>query len=92
MWAPNVPIPARSSSRRLLSSDAVEQTRALAAEALGSFDSAEAAEALATAAKQRWGTSTVVKDAASRALMELEARRQSGGTRSGATLESAEER
>jgi hypothetical protein len=69
------------SRRRLLTSEAVEQTRAVAAEALAVFDSPEVQEALAVAAKQRWGTSTLVKEAASRALVDIEARKQRSATR-----------
>lgn len=65
------------SKRRLLSSEATEQSRALAATLLGSCDSPEASEALQTAAKQRWGTSNVVREAATKALAQIEARRSS---------------
>ncbi len=63
------------SHRRLLSSEAVEQTRAVAAEVLAIYDSPESNDALHVAAKQRWGTSSLVKDAASRALADRETRR-----------------
>jgi hypothetical protein len=66
------------SRRRLLASEAVEQTRAAAADMLANYDGAEVLEALSTAAKQRWGTSSLVKDAATRALAEIESRRLSG--------------
>lgn len=63
------------SKRRLLSSDASEQSRAIAAEVLAEFDSPETIEALQAAAKQRWGTSAIVRDAASKALATIELRR-----------------
>jgi serine/threonine protein kinase len=75
------------SRRRILASEAVEQTRAAAAEVLGQFDSTEVIEALTTAAKQRWGTSTLVKDTASRSLVEIDARRQSGSKRAPGAME-----
>lgn len=63
------------SKRRLLSNDASEMSRAIAAEALGDFDSPETIEALEVAAKQRWGTSALVREAATKALASIEARR-----------------
>ncbi|MFO0553576.1 MAG: protein kinase [Polyangiaceae bacterium] len=67
------------SKRRLLASEAVEQSRALAAEVLASFDTPDSLEALQNAAKQRWGTSSQVRDAAARALATIEARRNKRG-------------
>jgi len=63
------------SKRRLLSNDASEQSRAIAAEALARFDTAETIEALQNAAKQRWGTSAQVREAAVKALATIESRR-----------------
>ena len=63
------------SKRRLLSSDASEQSRTIAAELLEQFESKDTIEALQTASKQRWGTSTAVRDAAARSLQSIEARR-----------------
>ncbi len=63
------------SKRRLLSNEASEQSRAIAAEALSAFESKEAVEALELAAKQRWGTSATVREAAQKALNAIEARR-----------------
>lgn len=68
------------SKRRLLSNDASEQSRAVAAEALGAFESSETIEALQVAAKQRWGTSATVRDAAIKALAEIEGRRAKRGS------------
>jgi hypothetical protein len=65
------------SKRRLLSTDATEQSRAVAADHLANTDSVEAIETLQTAAKQRWGTTTLVRDAATRALEVIEERRAS---------------
>ncbi len=62
------------SKRRLLASEASEQSRAIAAEHLSNAESAEALEALQVAAKQRWGTSAAVRDAAARALERIEDR------------------
>ncbi len=67
------------SKRRLLSNEASEQSRAVAAEALGAYDSSETIEALQVAAKQRWGTSATVRDAALKALGEIESRRAKRG-------------
>jgi len=75
------------SRRRILASEAVEQTRAAAAEVLGLFDSTDVVDALTIASKQRWGTSTLVKDTAGRALVEIDARRQSGTKRPSTTME-----
>jgi hypothetical protein len=69
------------SKRRLLSSDASEQTRALAADHLAQFDSPETMEALQTASKQRWGTANAVREAATRAIAAIEARRAGKGKR-----------
>jgi hypothetical protein len=63
------------SKRRLLSNEASEQSRAIAAEALARFDSAETLEALQNAAKQRWGTTAQVREAALKSLAAIEARR-----------------
>lgn len=63
------------SKRRLLSSEASEQSRAVAAEALAAFDSPETIEALGAVAKQRWATSATVRDAAAKSLAAIEARR-----------------
>ncbi|NUO48830.1 MAG: protein kinase, partial [Polyangiaceae bacterium] len=46
------------SKRRLLSNESTEHSRMVAAEYLAQADSVEAVEALQTASKQRWGTST----------------------------------
>ncbi len=62
------------SKRRLLSNEATEQSRALAADHLASSDSEEALEALQVAAKQRWGTSNLVREAATRAIEVIEER------------------
>jgi len=72
------------SKRRLLSNEASEQSRTVAAEALGAFESSETIEALQVAAKQRWGTSATVRDAAAKALSEIEGRRSK---KSGTSLE-----
>ncbi len=69
------------SKRRILSNDASEQTRVIAAEHLAQCDSAEAMEALQTAVKQRWGTSGAVREAATRAISTIEARHSSKGKR-----------
>lgn len=63
------------SKRRLLSNDASETSRAIAAETLADFDSAETIEALQVASKQRWGTSSGVREAALKALAHIDARR-----------------
>src|SRR5262249_31367212 len=65
------------SKRRLLSNESTEHSRMIAAEYLAQADSPEAVEALTTASKQRWGTSTQVRDAASRSLEIIEERRAS---------------
>ncbi len=62
------------SKRKLLSNEAVEESRGLAAELLATADSKEAVEALEETAKQRWGTSSVVREAAGRALAAIRAR------------------
>jgi hypothetical protein len=62
------------SKRRLLASDAVEDSRAIAAELLVGSDSDEAEKALEEASKQRWGTSAAVREAASRSLAAIRAR------------------
>ena len=62
------------SKRRLLSNEATEQSRALAAEHLATSDSPEALEALQVAAKQRWGTSNLVREAATRSMESIEER------------------
>lgn len=63
------------SKRRLLSNDAIEATRRLAAEVLADFDSEETRAALQTVAKQRWGSSAALREAATKALAEVDARR-----------------
>jgi HEAT repeat protein len=68
------------SKRRLLSTDASETSRAIAAEALADFDSPETVEALQAAAKQRWGTSAVVREAATKALAKIEGRSSKKGS------------
>ncbi|MFO0617317.1 MAG: hypothetical protein U0414_32275 [Polyangiaceae bacterium] len=60
--------------RRLLSGEAVEQTRALAAEVLALQDTEEALKALDETIKQRWGTSANVRDAAQRAATTIRGR------------------
>lgn len=67
------------SKRKLLSNDSTETSRAIAAEALADFDSPEALDALQSAAKQRWGTSAIVRDAAVKSLAAIEARRSKRG-------------
>jgi len=70
------------SKRRLLGNDAIEQSRAIAAELLAAFDSPDTIEALQAAAKQRWGTSALVREAATKAIASIEARaakRSAGG-------------
>ncbi len=62
------------SKRKLLASDAAEESRTIAAEQLTSSDSTEAIEALEAASKQRWGTSANVREAATRALGVIRAR------------------
>jgi serine/threonine protein kinase len=64
------------SKRKLLASDAAEESRVLAAEHLATADSPEALEALETASKQRWGTSAHVREAATRALEIIRARKE----------------
>jgi predicted Ser/Thr protein kinase len=63
------------SKRRLLSNEATEATRTLAAEVLADFESDETKEALQTVAKQRWGSSAALREAATKALVAVEARR-----------------
>lgn len=60
--------------RRLLSGDAVEQTRALAADMLAAQDTDEALKALDETLKQRWGTSAAVREAAQRAAATIRTR------------------
>jgi predicted Ser/Thr protein kinase len=60
---------------KLLGGDALDQSRAVAADQLGEFDTIEAKDALAAAAKSRWGGSALVRGAATRALAAMEARR-----------------
>jgi hypothetical protein len=62
-------------TRKLLGGGGIEQSRVLAAELLGLYDSKEAHDALTEASKQRWATSAAVREAASDALVEIEARR-----------------
>jgi hypothetical protein len=62
------------SKRRLLSNEATEQSRALAAEHLAASESPEALEALQVASKQRWGTSNQVREAATRSIEIIEER------------------
>jgi hypothetical protein len=59
----------------LLSNEATEATRTLAAEVLADFESDETKEALQTVAKQRWGSSAALREAATKALAAVEARR-----------------
>ena len=63
------------SKRRLLANEAVETSRTLAAEALAAFDSEETRNALQVVAKQRWGSSSNVRDAAAKALATIESRK-----------------
>ena len=63
------------SKRRLLANEAVETSRTLAAEALAAFDSEETRNALQVVAKQRWGSSSNVRDAAAKALGTIESRK-----------------
>jgi hypothetical protein len=63
------------SKRRLLSNEAVETSRTLAADALAAFDSEETRNALQAVAKQRWGSSTTVREAAAKALATIDVRR-----------------
>ncbi len=60
--------------RRVFASDAVEASRALAAEHLADAESEEASKALEEATKSRWGASQTVRDAAARALASVRAR------------------
>jgi hypothetical protein len=69
------------SKRRLLSSDASDQSRVIAAELLAQFDTPETVAALETAAKQRWGTSNGIREAAARALQTIESRRAQSSRR-----------
>ncbi len=60
---------------RVMSSEAHEQTRVLACELLGDIArSKEARDALQTASTQRWKSSERVRQAASKALQEIQAR------------------
>jgi hypothetical protein len=52
-----------------------EETRAIAAEVLGSVDSEEVIQALERAARKKWSNSTPVREAAQQALDTLRARR-----------------
>ncbi len=66
--------------QRLISSDAHEATRELAAELLGRIGtSREAREALALAAKERWRTSSRVRAACTNAVVTFEARAKQRG-------------
>jgi serine/threonine protein kinase len=69
------------SKRRILSNDASEQTRVIAAEHLAQCESPEAIEALQTAVKQRWGTSAAVREAATRSIAAIEARQSAKSKR-----------
>lgn len=63
------------SKRRLLANEATETSRAIAAELLADFDSDDVRSVLQTVAKQRWGSSSTVRDAAQKAVSLIEARR-----------------
>jgi len=69
--------------RRILTSDATDKTRALAAEFLGQADSDDAYQALEETSKQRWRTNASVREAAKRAIDEIDARRLRGATTGG---------
>ena len=69
--------------RSLFSSESLDESRTIAADFLANAESHEAVEALETAAKQRWGTSASIREAAARSLAAIRNRGASGGQRSG---------
>lgn len=60
--------------RRLLAEEEYEETRVLCAELLARSSSYEVAQALEDVAKQKWGTSQAVRDAAEAALLVIRER------------------
>jgi serine/threonine protein kinase len=68
-------------TRKLLGGEAIDQSRALAAELLGHFDSKPSVDALTEASKQRWATSASVREAALESLAIIESRRSGSDDR-----------
>lgn len=63
---------------QIIPTEAVETTRMLAAEVLAGMASREALEAATEAAKKRWWNTTIVREAAERAVEQIRARMAAG--------------
>jgi hypothetical protein len=66
------------SKKHVVTSDAVEHSRALAVDFLGGVDSSESLRLLEELAKKRWGNSQLVRDAAGRAVQRRSLRPPGG--------------